>query len=550
MTFEEAVSFEIYINSDDGHFMYINGFPIAETLEEWQGCGNCRSGHDSNGDHEGGDARIIYDFSAGTHLIELFHYESAGGAKLTLEMTPVTAGSLQTTDPLGGQAWNVNYYEYCDDPATATSWGSETVPVIDFNWDVGAPAIVQANNDPPSEPVPGGVGGPTFVLDAGSSIGISAERYHDRSSASVGGQNHTWTEYSDANAIGGVAMRAEPINGDDNAGSALSGVTLDYRINFPVAGNYRAYFRLRAGPDGGSDDSIRVSLNGSEISPTGGTGFTGFGTSYSDRSLDFSAPAGEQTLRVHMREDGAIFDELFIRAPGNNDPIQYTTLCHSADPNEYWQARYERPVTVTELTTLAFNIQSNDLWTLYVQDNQDGQYLQIGNSGSGSVVSESFVAGTHNLRIDFRAGALDNGNSLALFYSQTGSVFHSDDDMNDDYPAHYSASVFLDGIISLPAGNPVITWWENYDINDNNDWMYFEVNTVGGDDPDIGGANTWDIVYQQLGGGNTESNGWVQRVVDLSPYAGQDIMIRFRLASLNSGNNSNGWSIDDIDISD
>ncbi|MBZ0309379.1 MAG: immune inhibitor A [Anaerolineae bacterium] len=86
----------------------------------------------------------------------------------------------------------------------------------------------------------------------------------------------------------------------------------------------------------------------------------------------------------------------------------------------------------------------------------------------------------------------------------------------------------------------------------NLDSIIVEVSVIGGNDPAPGAGTTWTSVYNAYNFTNTS---WRKRLVDLSAFAGQRIVIRFRLDAINDNSvnaaaTGDGWYIDDIQISE
>lgn len=98
-----------------------------------------------------------------------------------------------------------------------------------------------------------------------------------------------------------------------------------------------------------------------------------------------------------------------------------------------------------------------------------------------------------------------------------------------------------------------LTFWTWYEIEQNYDWAYVEVSTDGGstwqtvagshattEDP-IG--NSYGPAY--TGTSRTPQPGWVQDTVDLSPFTGQKIQVRFEYVT-DEAVNLRGFFLDDI----
>jgi immune inhibitor A len=101
-----------------------------------------------------------------------------------------------------------------------------------------------------------------------------------------------------------------------------------------------------------------------------------------------------------------------------------------------------------------------------------------------------------------------------------------------------------------------LTFWTWYDIERWYDYGYVEVSTDGGD--------TWQVLsgrytteedplklaygpgYTGTSGGSEEP-AWVEESIDLTPFAGQRVLLRFEYVT-DSGLNLSGWAIDDIAV--
>ena len=96
-----------------------------------------------------------------------------------------------------------------------------------------------------------------------------------------------------------------------------------------------------------------------------------------------------------------------------------------------------------------------------------------------------------------------------------------------------------------------LEFWAWYDIEEDWDYAYVEVSTDGGE--------TWEILTTPSGtdtnpNGNSfgwaytgKSGGWIQEQVDLSAYAGQEILLRFEYITDDAVNRP-GFVLDDVAI--
>ncbi len=101
-----------------------------------------------------------------------------------------------------------------------------------------------------------------------------------------------------------------------------------------------------------------------------------------------------------------------------------------------------------------------------------------------------------------------------------------------------SADQTLDLRVSfVGAYRPVITFWERHSTEDGGDFCYLEVSGDNG--------NTWTRVFSATG-----ASDWRRVRVDLSPWAGTVVLIRFRLKADADGYTGAGWFLDDITVAE
>jgi immune inhibitor A len=106
------------------------------------------------------------------------------------------------------------------------------------------------------------------------------------------------------------------------------------------------------------------------------------------------------------------------------------------------------------------------------------------------------------------------------------------------------------------ATAPKLSFWTWYEIEKDYDYAYVAVSTDGGarwttlappastrDDPN--GSNLGNGITDNSGGGRTPA--WIQQEVDLAPYAGKEIQLRFEYVT-DGALNLHGMAIDDITI--
>jgi hypothetical protein len=107
------------------------------------------------------------------------------------------------------------------------------------------------------------------------------------------------------------------------------------------------------------------------------------------------------------------------------------------------------------------------------------------------------------------------------------------------------------------ADGPIqIDYWTWYHIEDDYDYLYFEVSTNDGetwqilptqsgtsDDPS---GNSYGWAYNGLSG-NQDTPIWIKESVDLSAYAGQEVLLRFEYIT-DTAVNTEGFLLDDVSI--
>jgi hypothetical protein len=106
------------------------------------------------------------------------------------------------------------------------------------------------------------------------------------------------------------------------------------------------------------------------------------------------------------------------------------------------------------------------------------------------------------------------------------------------------------------SGDVVLDYWVWYDIEEGWDYLYLEVSADGGetweilrtpsgtdDDPS---GNSFGWAYTATSGGSSRAE-WIQESIDLSDYAGQEILLRFEYVT-DAAVNGEGLLLDDVSI--
>jgi len=138
-------------------------------------------------------------------------------------------------------------------------------------------------------------------------------------------------------------------------------------------------------------------------------------------------------------------------------------------------------------------------------------------------------------------------------HSPTHAFFASDPNILSDQYLALASPVTL-------GGNAELGFWHSYDTESTYDGGVVEISTDGGGSwADLGdamtanGYNTSSIStgYSSPIGGRSafsgSSNGYLQTLADLSAWAGDDVKIRFRMAT-DTSQSGVGWYVDDVTI--
>ncbi len=180
----------------------------------------------------------------------------------------------------------------------------------------------------------------------------------------------------------------------------------------------------------------------------------------------------------------------------------------------------------------------NKLYRNYPQTEQatvyqyGGDYIELGGRGD---VSIEFTGST---QVKVLANEAHSG--AYQWYSHRG------DDTNTRLTRAFDLS---------DVDTATLRYWTWYDIEADWDYGYVEISTDGGDSwtilqtPHSSTSNPAGNAYGPGYTGKSGENGpvWIEESLDLTPYAGQEILLRFEYVTDDAVNRS-GWSIDDIRI--
>ncbi|MCZ7547127.1 MAG: immune inhibitor A [Anaerolineae bacterium] len=113
------------------------------------------------------------------------------------------------------------------------------------------------------------------------------------------------------------------------------------------------------------------------------------------------------------------------------------------------------------------------------------------------------------------------------------------DSPGGDYVHGTNSSLILDAIVSLEGtAHPELVFWDRYNLRAY-DRAYVDISLDDG--ASWNPIPTWNHYY--------ETNlSWTRQVVDLSPYAGLNVRLRFRMDARSHTQVGDGWWIDDVEL--
>jgi Flp pilus assembly pilin Flp len=122
--------------------------------------------------------------------------------------------------------------------------------------------------------------------------------------------------------------------------------------------------------------------------------------------------------------------------------------------------------------------------------------------------------------------------------SNSGSAAWSDSP-GQNYVHGSNAILNLNAVVDLASAgaiNPELVFWDRYDLNIY-DTAYVEISTDNG--------SSWqpNAIHS-----NEQNLSWAKNVIDLTSYASNQILIRFRLDARNNAAVGDGWWIDDVEL--
>lgn len=114
------------------------------------------------------------------------------------------------------------------------------------------------------------------------------------------------------------------------------------------------------------------------------------------------------------------------------------------------------------------------------------------------------------------------------------------DSKNGNYAPYTSARATLDGVIDLSTASfPVLKFWHMHHLDNDyykHDTAYVQISTDGG------------FSWKTLKSWKDRISNWKEVWIDLTPYIGEKVKIRFYLYSDSDGYLGDGWYVDDVKI--
>lgn len=198
-------------------------------------------------------------------------------------------------------------------------------------------------------------------------------------------------------------------------------------------------------------------------------------------------------------------------------------------------AIFRRTLVYTQPTTFNFTGDANAAIRIYDNGVLAYEYGWTNCPSTTTFTSPNytFTTGTHNVEV--RYYETTGSAKIVLGFSGESMVFH--DSPTGNYEHLTDTRVELEGEISLIGlTDPVLFWEHRYAIG-SGDNMRVQVSTDEG--------FNWFTIFSQ--GSGTDLN-WTEAFVDLTPYRGNKIVLRFQLDARTNTPVGDGWWVDNIRI--
>jgi extracellular elastinolytic metalloproteinase len=184
--------------------------------------------------------------------------------------------------------------------------------------------------------------------------------------------------------------------------------------------------------------------------------------------------------------------------------------------------------------------------------------IKAGPEGSKSLKISSFEGFDPEWEIELLEGTSSFSQSDLAWKSGNEAYYIYNEDTQVD-------QVLISPVYKVVGQNPALRFWHRFDTEVGTDGGFLEISTDGGNvwstirDGFIKNGYNSEISYStfaipSLNGFSGTSNGqFIDSYLDLSPWKGQDIKIRFRFGSNASASSTallKGWFIDDVEMMD
>lgn len=245
-----------------------------------------------------------------------------------------------------------------------------------------------------------------------------------------------------------------------------------------------------------------------------------------------------------------------IQRLGLEDPANFTVSVNPISANilSVGGSNNHSAMTMlqTDLDSVSFNLDPA------ITDGEIIEYeIVIDNGYFTEVVAVEKVYGTGTIAFADPADDVSNwtvsqtwGTTTQDYYSASSSIT---DSPSGDYSSGINKRITLSNGVDLSiALSATVSYYAKWDIEDNYDYVQFEVSTDGG--------STWEPQcgnYTNTGTGDQDSgnplydgtqNSWVKEEINLSEYIGETVLFRFQIISDNYVE-GDGFYFDDFEVS-
>jgi len=160
----------------------------------------------------------------------------------------------------------------------------------------------------------------------------------------------------------------------------------------------------------------------------------------------------------------------------------------------------------------------------------------LGSELSAQLLSEDFESGATGWKIEGGVWEIGTPDFLEGPQSARAGNGVAGTNLTGDYPNRADARLITPEFLTPAASEfPRFVYWSWYDTAFETHFGQLQIRADGGD---------WENLDERVDN-RSGNGGWVQRIVDLRPYAGQNVEIAFHLFTTSS-TRAAGWYIDDV----